>query len=181
MTRLQARGNALSERDAELFNDSLERCTTDRRFLDRFYEMFITSSAEAAAKFANTDLRVQKAALKVSLYMIMSSLAGKPEGNVHLERIAARHSRNALDIGPHLYDKWLECLIQAARASDPLFREETEQAWRKVMRVGIEFLKSRYRGSAVSGGPGPRSIVESGHGGWRNRIRVGATYEGNRR
>jgi hemoglobin-like flavoprotein len=144
MTRLRAGGNELREGDAELFNDSLERCTSDCRFLDRFYELFIASSAEAAAKFANTDFQVQKAALKVSLYMIMSSLEGKPEGNVHLERIAARHSRSALDVGPHLYDRWLESLVQAARESDPLFRDETEQAWRRVMRVGIEFLKSRY-------------------------------------
>jgi hemoglobin-like flavoprotein len=140
----QASGDELNERDAELFNDSLERCTSGRRFLDRFYELFVASSAEVAAKFANTDFRVQKAALKVSLYMIMASIERKPEGTVHLERIAARHSRSGLDIGPHLYDLWLDCLIQAVRECDPLFGEETEQAWRRVMRVGIEFLKSRY-------------------------------------
>ena len=140
----QANGDELNERDAELFNDSLERCTSGRRFLDRFYELFVASSAEVAAKFANTDFRVQKAALKVSLYMIMASIQRKPEGTVHLERIAARHSRSGLDIGPHLYDLWLDCLIQAVRECDPLFGEETEQAWRRVMRVGIEFLKSRY-------------------------------------
>jgi hemoglobin-like flavoprotein len=144
----QARGHELNERDIELFNDSLERCTSGRRFLDRFYELFVTSSAEVAAKFANTDFRVQKAALKVSLYMIMSSIERKPEGNVHLERIAARHSRSGLDVGPHLYDRWLDCLIQAVRECDPLFGEETEQAWRRVMRVGIEFLKSRYEGNS---------------------------------
>ena len=144
-----ARGHELNERDVELFNDSLERCTTGRRFLDRFYELFVSSSAEVAAKFANTDFRVQKAAIKVSFYMIMSSIEQKPEGNVHLERIAARHSRTGLDIGPHLYDQWLECLIQAVRACDPMFGDEIEQAWRRVMRVGIEFLKSKYVGDSV--------------------------------
>jgi hypothetical protein len=67
MKPTHARDNELNERDIELFNDSLERCTTGRRFLDRFYELFVASSAEVAAKFANTDFRVQKAALKVSL------------------------------------------------------------------------------------------------------------------
>ena len=67
MTTSQVRGNEQNEHDAELFNDSLERCTSDRRFLERFYELFIASSPEAAAKFAHTDFRVQKAALKVSL------------------------------------------------------------------------------------------------------------------
>jgi hypothetical protein len=83
-------GNEMNRRDVELFNDSLERCTSGGRFLDRFYELFVTSSAEVAAKFANTDFRIQKAAVKVSLYMIMSSVEQKPEGNIHLERIAAR-------------------------------------------------------------------------------------------
>jgi hemoglobin-like flavoprotein len=144
MKTSHASGDELTTRDVEVFNDSLEQCTSTRRFLDRFYELFISSSPEVAAKFANTDLRVQKAALKVSLYMIMASIERKPEGNVHLERIAARHSRSGLDIGPHLDDLWLDCLIQAMRECDPLFGEETEQAWRGVMRVGIEFLKSQY-------------------------------------
>jgi hemoglobin-like flavoprotein len=139
-----ARGSEPDERDIQLFNDSLERCTSSPRFLERFYELFISSSPEVAAKFANTNLRVQKASVKVSLYMIMASIQQKPEGTVHLERIAARHSRNVLDIGPHLYDQWLECLIQAVRECDPVFWNETEQAWRRVMGVGIEFLKSRY-------------------------------------
>ena len=149
MKTSHASGNELNERDVELFNDSLERCTSGRRFLDRFYELFVSSSPEVAAKFANTDFRVQKAAVKVSFYMIMSSIEQKPEGNVHLERIAVRHSRKGLDIGPHLYDQWLECLIQAARECDPLFCDETEQAWRRVMRVGIEFLKSKYVGDSA--------------------------------
>jgi hemoglobin-like flavoprotein len=144
MNTSQASSDELTARDIEVFNDSLERCTSTRRFLDRFYELFTSSSPEVAAKFANTDLRVQKASLKVSLYMIMASIQRKPEGTVHLERIAARHSRTGLDIGPHLYDQWLDCLIQAVRECDPGFHVETEQAWRRVMRVGIEFLKSRY-------------------------------------
>jgi hemoglobin-like flavoprotein len=156
-----ARGSELNERDIELFNDSLERCTSGRRFLDRFYELFVSSSAEVAAKFANTDFRVQKAAVKVSFYMIMSSIEQKPEGNVHLERIAVRHSRKGLDIGPHLYDQWLECLVQAVRECDPAFCDETEQAWRRVMRVGIEFLKSKYVGDCPPPPGGSRTEEDS--------------------
>ena len=140
----QARGNELTERDVEMFNDSLERCTGGRRLLDRFYELFVNSSKEVAAKFANTDFNVQKRAVKVSFYLIMSSIEQKPEGDVHLERIATRHSRKGLDIRPALYDQWLECLIQAVRECDPMFGEEIEQAWRRVMRVGIDFMKSKY-------------------------------------
>ena len=67
MKTSHASGDELSARDVEVFNDSLERCTSTRRFLDRFYELFVSSSPEVAAKFANTNLRVQKASVKVSL------------------------------------------------------------------------------------------------------------------
>ena len=80
MKTSHARGDELTERDVEVFNDSLERCTSARRFLDRFYELFISSSPEVAAKFANTDFRVQKAAVKVSLYMIMASIKRSRKG-----------------------------------------------------------------------------------------------------
>jgi hemoglobin-like flavoprotein len=83
--------------------------------------------------------------VKISFYMIVSTIEQKPEGDVHLERIAVRHSRKGLDIRPHLYDQWLECLVQAVRECDPLFSDETEQAWRRVVRVGIEFMKKVLR------------------------------------
>jgi hemoglobin-like flavoprotein len=143
-TREPGRKHQPTERDIELFNDSLERCTSGRQFLNRFYRLFVTSSPEVAAKFANTDFSVQERAVKVSFFMIMSAIEGKAEGDVHLERIAALHSRKGMDIPPALYDRWLDCLIKAVHECDPGFCEEIEQAWRSVMRVGIDFMKSRY-------------------------------------
>jgi hemoglobin-like flavoprotein len=134
---------AVTERDIELFNDSLER-TSGTRFLERFYELFVGSSPEVAEKFAHTDFRAQRRAVKVSLYMMMSAALGHPEGDVHLTRIAERHGRAALAIRPELYDLWLECLIQAVREHDRSFGGETERAWRSVMATGIEFMRSRY-------------------------------------
>jgi hypothetical protein len=109
-----ARGNKLNQRDVELFNSTTVSSDAPAAAGSSiaFYQLFVASSAEVAVKFANTDFRVQKAALKVSWYMIMSSIERKPESNVHLERITARHSRSGLDIGPHLYDLWLDCLIR---------------------------------------------------------------------
>jgi hemoglobin-like flavoprotein len=134
---------AATERDIELFNDSLER-TSGTTFLERFYELFVASSHEVAEKFAHTDFRKQRRAVKVSLYMMMSAALGHPEGDVHLTRIAQLHSRAALAIRPELYDLWLDCLVQAVREHDRAFSGETERAWRSVMAPGIEFMKSRY-------------------------------------
>jgi hemoglobin-like flavoprotein len=134
---------AVTQRDIELFNDSLER-TSGTPFLERFYELFVASSPEVAAKFAHTDFRQQRRAIKVSLYMMMSAALGHPEGEVHLTRIARRHGRAELAIGPEMYDLWLDCLIRAVREHDRSFSGETERAWRNVLQRGIELMKSRY-------------------------------------
>lgn len=132
----------MHEKDAELFNDSLERCTSRPGFLDRFYETLITASPEAAEKLRHTDRKKQALMLKASLYMLM--LAGKPEAEAHLTRIASIHSRRGRDIRPELHDAWLDCLIETVREFDPQFNPQIEAAWRKTLRPGIEFIKSQY-------------------------------------
>lgn len=134
----------MNEQEIELFNDSLERCTRASGFLDRFYELFLASSEEVPQKFKHTDFRKQKRVLKISLYMMMLVTEGKVEGDAHLERIARLHSRRELDIKPELYELWLDCLIRAVKDFDPLCNRETERVWRKIMRAGIEFMKSKY-------------------------------------
>ena len=134
----------MAERDIELFNDSLERCTGRPGFLDRFYELFMASSEEVAAKFKHTDFRKQKKALRVSLYKMMLVREGNAGADADLERLAQLHSRRQLDVRPELYELWLDRLIQAVREFDPVFSGETEKAWRNVMRPGIKFMKARY-------------------------------------
>lgn len=133
-----------SDRAAELFNDSLERCTASAEFLDRFYDLFLASSREVAEKFRHTDFPKQKRMLKASLYMMILMAEGKSEIQKDLQRIAKRHSRADLDIRPELYTLWLDCLIQAAREYDPRFTPETETAWRRIMEQGIAFMQSHY-------------------------------------
>ena len=75
---------------------------------------------------------------------MMFAAEGKAEGHAHLQRIAKLHNRNGLDIRPHLYDLWLDCLLQAVRESDPLFTHETERVWRRRLEPGIECTRSQY-------------------------------------
>jgi hemoglobin-like flavoprotein len=134
----------MADYDAELLNDSLERCMRAPEFLDRFYELYLSSSPEVAAKFQGTDFKKQKTALKASLYIMLMANERQAEWTAHLERLARRHSRKELDIRPELYDLWLECLLQTVREFDPRFNAKTETAWRNRLRPGIEFMKSRY-------------------------------------
>ena len=123
---------------------SLLHQTTRRVQANRFYELFMTSSEEVAAKFKHTDFRKQKKALRMSLYKMMLVPEGNAGANADLERLAQLHSRRQLDVRPELYELWLDRLIQAVREFDPLFSGETEMAWRNVMRPGIEFMRARY-------------------------------------
>jgi len=133
----------MNERDVELFNDSIERCSCRPEFLRRFYTLFLASSDTVAKKFKRTDLRKQARLLKTSLYIMMLA-SGESERIVHLKRLAKLHSRAELDIKPELYDLWLDRLVQAVKEFDPLFDAETESAWRRMLQPGIEFMKSRY-------------------------------------
>ena len=133
----------MHERDVELFNDSIERCSRRPDFLRRFYTLFVASSDTVARKFERTDLKKQARMLKASLYIMMLA-SGESEKVVHLERLARLHSRAELDIKPELYDLWLDRLVQAVEEFDALFDPEIERAWRRLLEPGIEFMKSRY-------------------------------------
>lgn len=138
----------MTEHEMETFHGSLERCLGNDGFVSRFYTILKARSPEAAAKFAGTDMTVQKRKLSASLYMTMLMDERSPEGRVHFERIAQLHGRDALDIKPELYDVWVESLIEAAREFDPHFDQNTERAWRSLLAPVVEFMKARYERSA---------------------------------
>lgn len=136
--------------DAELahFNDSLTRCTSDPRFLERFYALFLASSDEVRHKFSKTDIWKQRRLVQASFQILMLEAVGKPEGADHFERLAVLHSQSHLDIPPHLYDLWLDCLVQAVQESDSQWTPETESLWRRMMANGMAFMKVRYHPKA---------------------------------
>jgi hypothetical protein len=133
----------MNNRDIELFNDSLERCSAQPDFLSCFYRLFLASSDTVAQKFEHTDLRKQARMLKSSLYIMMLASSAS-ERAAHLEKLAQSHGRAGLDIAPPLYDLWLDQLMRAVEASDPRFNAQTDAAWRRVLQPSIDFMKSRY-------------------------------------
>ena len=129
-----------------LFNDSLERCQADPRFLDRFYETFIASDKAVAGKFARTDLKRQRVMLETSLYLLLEASGRNPsaESLAHLEHIAVLHDRNHHDVPPAMYELWLDCMIRTVREIDPKCTERTEESWRTVLGQGIRIMQARY-------------------------------------
>lgn len=129
------------------FLDSLYRATggesQQQDFLSRFYELFIESSPEVAARFEGVDMERQKRMLGRSLQE-MTDFSTSRAASEHLRRTAARHSRWDRDIHPDLYDLWLESLIATAREFDPEFTEEIELAWRVVLAPGMAYMKFKF-------------------------------------
>ena len=130
----------------EIFEQSLERCGRSRTFLDDFYERFLASSPKVREKFDGTDFVRQKRALRASFHMLLLTAEdGDDAAQTYLGHVAARHSAHQLGIGAELYDLWLDSLLAAVREYDPEWDPAVEQAWERVMGVGIGFLVSRYQ------------------------------------
>jgi len=123
------------------FNESFERCVNHPLFIDQFYDLFLASSDEVKEIFKNTDMDTQKAVLVTSMAYMTSAYDNETDC---LSAIADRHSKNDLNIKPHLYPLWLDSLIEAAKLVDPFFDMKTEKMWRETMQDGIDFMVSKY-------------------------------------
>ena len=123
------------------FNESFKSCVNDPLFMDRFYEIFLSSSGEVKLMFKNTDMETQKAMLHISMAYMTKNHKNKAE---LLLKTANRHNKNNLNIKPHFYTLWLNSLIAAAYSIDPLFDEKTEKVWKEVLQPGIDLMISKY-------------------------------------
>ena len=135
----------MDERVLTQVEESLRRCNTDPRFLDRFYARFLTSSSKVRERFAGTDFVRQKRMLQASLQLLL--VAAQDDGarsTPSLDAVAARHSASQMDIGAELYDLWLDGLLATVREVDPGWNDEVERAWESVMTIGIAYLVTRY-------------------------------------
>lgn len=142
----------MDETVLEQVEDSLRRCNTDPGFLDRFYERFLQSSPKVREKFLDTDFVRQKRMLQASLQLLI--VAARDDGKrpmPYLDEVAARHSVSQMAIGAELYDLWLDSLLATVREVDPGWSAEVEQAWERVMTVGIAYLVSRYNRPTAEG------------------------------
>jgi hemoglobin-like flavoprotein len=129
----------------ETFLASLKRCLAAPGFLESFYERFVASSDEVREKFRGTDMKRQAVVLADSLYVVANAVQGVEGSPARgpLPALAARHGRQDLDIPPHLYDLWIECLVETARAHDPELAPGVEAAWREILVFGADYMRSR--------------------------------------
>ena len=113
-------------------------------FTDTFYDIFLAKSPEVAQKFRHTDFAHQKLALRQSLLMMIVFNRDSVSVRGELEALGERHSRQNVDIPPHLYTLWLDALCEALQLNDPKFAPQMEKKWRGAMQPGIDLIISRY-------------------------------------
>lgn len=121
---------------------SYARCQRTPDFLQRFYDVLLESHPAIPPMFEHTHFPKQTKLLQHGLGLLLSY--GNSRDDALLERIAARHSVNGLDVDPSLYVHFVESLVAVVRERDPKFDEEVERAWREAVKPGIDFIRRRY-------------------------------------
>jgi hypothetical protein len=125
------------------FRQSLRRLSEDERrreFFDGFYERFLGSDEAVARFFANTDFNRQHEVLRWSLLEMANFFIDRGR-NEEILKLAQSHGPKGYDIPMRMYDLWLESLMSAVRAFDPDWSRTVEEAWRRVLQPGLDYMK----------------------------------------
>jgi hemoglobin-like flavoprotein len=115
---------------------SYYRCRRDERFLDTFYDGFLSKSAAVAQMFAETDFTIQKRVLRQSLLDMLGFYLEFPGTHDEIERLGLRHKE--LGVTPEMYATWLGSLCEAIKKHDRRYTPELEQLWREAMLKSIK-------------------------------------------
>ncbi|MBM4124806.1 MAG: globin [Nitrospira sp.] len=124
--------------------DSFSRCSVNPKFLDRFYDIFLSSNPTIAPMFKNTDFAKQKRLIRAGITMVMMHADGNKTGTQALDRIAQSHGRHNLNIAPSLYPYWIDSLIKAVQECDPQWDGKLEVEWRAALRKGTDHITAQY-------------------------------------
>jgi hemoglobin-like flavoprotein len=115
---------------------SYYRCRHDERFLDTFYDVFLSKSPAIAQMFAKTNFKFQKLMLRQSLLEMLCFDRGMSGTREEIERLGLRHK--VLGVTPEMYAMWLDSLCEAIKQHDPSYTPELEQLWRVAMLKSIK-------------------------------------------
>jgi hemoglobin-like flavoprotein len=135
-------GHSLQMTNTDLVFQSYGRCCRKDDFFVDFYDFFMASSEAIRARFANTDMPAQRHLLRNGVMQII--LVARGMSDRKLRDLGESHSRKRMDIKPEWYDLWEEALLKTVRAHDPEWTPELQQAWREVLKPGIDLIRGAY-------------------------------------
>ena len=126
-----------------LYRESLERCLEDERFIEKFYHHFMASSPAIREKFAKVDWDRQYRMIVDSFHLMVEAAEKGTDNEPGLWRIAVQHGDHGHKIPGWMYENWLESLLATVSEIDPMYNDDVEAAWFRVMSDGIAFMKAR--------------------------------------
>ena len=116
-----------------------------RSLIATFYDHLMLSDKEIQEKFEQVDMEAQID--NMSRAIVMAFLFTSRNNATALrvvDKVRETHSRDHLDISPHLYERWLERLIETVAVYDPQTDEELLADWRSVMSTTIDHIKAAH-------------------------------------
>ncbi|TWU24794.1 globin [Bythopirellula polymerisocia] len=123
-------------KEANELTASYSRCRHDERFLDTFYDEFLSKSPVIAQMFAKTDFKVQKVMLRQSLLEMLCFDRGMSGTREEIERLGLHHKE--LGVTLEMYEMWLDSLCEAIQKHDPSYTPTLERLWREAMLKSIK-------------------------------------------
>ena len=137
-------GEAVDRETMAAARASCDRCCAVPRFFEDFYNNFFARCPQARAMFARTDFERQHKLLRHAFGLLLNFPKQPAWEPTILARVAERHSRRDLGVDPSLYAPFIDALIETVRHCDPDFTAAVEDAWRKTVGKGVEYMQGKY-------------------------------------
>jgi hemoglobin-like flavoprotein len=123
---------------------SYERASAKPEFYASFYANFFKVCPEARPKFAKTNFERQHKLLHHAIGLLLIYPKHQSDEPNLLSRIAKRHGRKDLDIPVAMYPPFIDALVTTIRQCDEGFTEQLSEDWRRILTLGMEYMKSKY-------------------------------------
>ena len=124
---------------------SYGRCTRQRGFITRFYELLLERDPRIERMFSGTDWTQQNKALRRGISIALTFAGGSNIVQRSMDEMAGVHSRKGrAPVDPELYVHWRESLLQAVREFDPKITPELERTWADALKKTTDYFSKQY-------------------------------------
>ncbi|QOC23423.1 globin [Wenzhouxiangella sp. AB-CW3] len=124
---------------------SYGRCTRQKGFITRFYELLLDRDERIRKMFSTTDWSQQNRALRRGISIALTYAGGSDIVERSMNEMADVHSRKGrAPVDPELYRHWRESLLQAVEEFDPRLTSELRQDWADALRKTTDYFTAKY-------------------------------------
>ena len=124
---------------------SYGRCTRQKGFITRFYELLLDSDDRIRQMFENTNWTQQNKALRRGISIALTHAGGSNIVERPMGEMAEMHSRHGgLPVDPELYHYWRESLLQAVHEFDPQINPTLERNWSVALKKATDHFVDKY-------------------------------------